>query len=72
MDINSSGHYSNSLLTINTKGLVFRLFTPFKVKNLEDGKVYWVNRIYWDVEGNPCYEVNGNMMPYYLFSILNF
>lgn len=63
--------YYYSILSIATNGRLNRLFTPFKVIDISDGKHYWVNRIYFDSFGIPYYLVNNMFRKYSEFKILH-
>ena len=66
---------SHSVLVINQKGKIRRIYTPFRVRCLEivdelnPGSMLFVDEVLEDLEKLLLYKINGNVYPYGLFSI---
>ena len=72
-------HDSFSLLVINPKGKIRRVYTPFKVTciNLVDklskNSLLFVDEVFEDQYDFLLYKINGNLYPFIYFSIqINF
>ncbi|QEK52820.1 hypothetical protein FYC62_14970 [Pedobacter aquae] len=61
--------YTHSLLVVDSKGQIFRIFTPFLVIEKLTQQKYWVSKIVWDAFGLPYFEIEGNLAIYSKFKI---
>jgi len=70
---------SYSVLVINNKGRIRRLYTPFRIfcieaiDHIQQNTSLYADEVFEDPDDILLYKINGNLYPYYHFTIqINF
>jgi hypothetical protein len=62
-------HDSQTILVVNPKGKMRKLYVPFRVVSNENGSWVYVNEVGTNKNDELIYFINGNQYPHSLFQI---